>query len=76
MVASADADGKTKTDAWIKAGLYSTGKQSKAIVATCAPHRFKSIASVTAEAAGLNRGRVSALNVLLSPNSTLMVRLW
>jgi hypothetical protein len=51
MVESAEADGKAKSESWLKAGLYSTGKPSKAIIAACAPYRFKAVQAVVAEAA-------------------------
>ena len=50
MVALAHAQG-TKTDSWVKAGLYSIGKPAKTIIAACKPYRFRSIEAVATEAA-------------------------
>ena len=51
MLASAEADGVTRTASWKEAGAYSRRKLSAALVAQCAPYRFSSIAEVAAQAA-------------------------
>lgn len=50
MVASADADGATKSASWTEGGSYSRPRPSKAVVAACASYRFAPVADVAAEA--------------------------
>jgi hypothetical protein len=51
MLASAEADGVTKTASWIEGGAYSRPRLSTAVIAKCAPCRFAPIAEVAAKAA-------------------------
>ena len=51
MLEFAEADGTTKTSAWIDEGAYSRPRPSAAVIAECEPYRFASIAMVAAEAA-------------------------
>lgn len=51
MMASAEADGATKTKSWTETGLYSRPKPSKKVVAACKAYRFATNADVAGEAA-------------------------
>jgi hypothetical protein len=51
MVASAEADGTTRTASWLEGGAYSRPRPSKAVIAACEPYRFAGIAQVAARAA-------------------------
>ncbi|PZU56394.1 MAG: hypothetical protein DI547_16735 [Sphingobium sp.] len=50
MVASANADGTTKSASWTEGGSYSRPHPSRAIAAACASYRFAAVADVAAEA--------------------------
>ena len=52
MVASAEADGTTKSASWTVGSTYSRPRPSKAVIAACAPYRFAPVAEVAAKAAG------------------------
>ena len=54
MLASAEAEGVTKTASWIEGGAYSRPRLSAAVIAKCAPYRFAPIAEVAAKAADEN----------------------
>jgi hypothetical protein len=51
MVREGDAHGVTRTDSWIKKGLYSRTRLSAELVKEYAPFRFATIAEVASEAA-------------------------
>jgi hypothetical protein len=51
MLASAKADGVTRTASWAECGEYSRARASEKLAAECARYRFASIADVAAEAA-------------------------
>ena len=51
MVAMAEADGATETEAWKVAGVYSRPRLSKDAITRCAPYRFAPIAQVAGQAA-------------------------
>jgi len=61
MLASAEADGVTRTASWKEAGAYSRRRLSAALVEQCTPYRFASIAKVAAQAAADSAGSPSPM---------------